>query len=133
MFCQDKPQITQMRYGSVSHPCKSVAKGYAFLFFDFALQQSPLWSFMSCFIVAPSSFIMSHESPLQQQHDSMAQQASAFFFCSHWAGVWAIPAVNANSSMASSMIRVVCLRGFILVLLYLKVSACVPVRAHVMF
>src|SRR6185369_15633172 len=123
MFPRDKPRITRMRHESVSHPCKCVAKTYAFLFFAFALQQSPLWSFMSCFIVVPSSFIISHESPLQQQHDSMAQQASAFFFWSPWAGVWAIPAVDANSSRPSSMIRVVFLWGFILVLLYLEFSA----------
>jgi hypothetical protein len=30
-------------------------------------------------VVAPSSFFIGHESPLQQQHESIAQQASGFF------------------------------------------------------
>src|SRR5215510_6782663 len=103
--------------------------------FFFSLHESPLQQSgfaavpaVAVVAVAPSPFI-GHESPLQQQHESIAQQASAFF-CSPCEGVWATPAANANSSSPRSMTRIVFLRGFILVLL--SQDLCVGVReAHV--
>src|ERR1041384_397840 len=77
----------------------------------------------SCFIVASPFIFMSHESPLQQQHDSIEQQLSVAFFWSVCEGVWAIPAVNAVSSKPRTRIRVVFLRDLIIVLLYQEISA----------
>src|SRR6185503_11036428 len=94
--------------------------------FFFILHESPLqqsgFAFASVLAVAsaattvPASFIW-HESPLQQQHDSIEQQASAFFFCSPCDGVCAVTAANATSSKPRRRIRIVFLRGFIVVLL----------------
>src|SRR5215216_1551536 len=102
---------------------------FAFILHESSLQQLCFASFLSAVsvaavVVAPSALIVWHESPLQQQHDSIAQQASAFFFWSPCAGVcgsWAMAAANAISSKPSSIIRMVCFRGFILVLLYRKI------------
>ena len=44
-------------------------------------------------VVAAPAFFMSHESPLQQQHD--LQQLSVVFFWSACEGVWAVTAINA--------------------------------------
>src|SRR5215213_139756 len=104
------------------------------------LQHSSLAS-LSCFIFA-SCFFMSHESPQQSclpsvfaspsffisheslsQHDSIEQQASAFFFSSPCAGVCADTAANATSSKPRRRIRIVFLRGFIVVLLFLEINA----------
>src|SRR6185503_5849046 len=76
--------------------------------------------------LASSCFIfMSHESPLQQQHDSIEQQLSVAFFWSVCDGVvvWAVPAVNAVSIKPRKRIRVVFLRDFIVILLYQEISA----------
>src|SRR6185503_18744890 len=101
--------------------------------FFFILHESPLQqsgfafasvlAVVSAAAVVPASFIIWHESPLQQQHDSIEQQASAFFFCSPCAGVCAVTAAKAHSSKPRRRIRIVFLRGFIVVLLYLEIDA----------
>jgi hypothetical protein len=80
-------------------------------------------------LVAPS--FIGHDPPLQQ-HDSIAQQASAFFW-SPWAGVCAIPAANAISNKPRSIIRIVLFRGFILVLLFQKIVYRAPVHTPAAF
>src|SRR5215216_1142941 len=90
-------------------------------------QESCLASAAPALVVSPSFFI-AHE-PLLQQHDSIEQQLSADFFWSPCAGVWAMLTANATSSNPSSMIRMVCFRGFILVLLLSK-DLCLACAMH---
>jgi len=75
---------------------------------------------------------MSHESPLQQQHDSIEQQLSVAFFWSVCDGVvvWAVPAVNAVSIKPRKRIKVVFLRDFIVILLYQEISALRAGQTH---
>src|SRR5215216_3829989 len=81
-----------------------------------SLQQLPLPS-----VFAVPSFFISHES--SRQHDSIEQQASAFFFCSPCDGVCAVATANAISSKPRRRIRIVFLRGFIVILLFLEINA----------
>src|SRR5215218_10733695 len=67
-------------------------------------------------VFAVPSFFISHEP--SWQHDSIEQQASPFFFCSPCEGVCAETAANATSSKPRRRIRIVFLRGFIVVLLF---------------
>src|SRR5215216_1245739 len=92
---------------------------FFFLSLFLMLQHSCLES-LSCFIFA-SCFSMSHES--SRQHDSIEQQASAFFFCSPCDGVCAVATANAISSKPRRRIRIVFLRGFIVILLFLEINA----------
>src|SRR5215204_6443116 len=98
--------------------------------FFFILHESPLqqsdFAFASVLAVVSAATTVPacfnwHESPLQQ-HDSIEQQASAFFFCSPCEGVCAVTAANATSNKPRSRMRRVFFRGFIVVLLYLRIE-----------
>src|SRR3954453_20315083 len=134
-LAQGKRGISNSLFLTSLTPAANYAVFFLPLSLFFMLQHSCLAS-LSCFIFSSCFIFMSQESPAQQsalasefaspsfftshesslQHDSATQQASVFFSCSPSAAVCALTAGSATSNNPSRTLRIVFLRGFIIVL-----------------